>query len=270
MKFWKMQSLGNDFVVLNGISRKLDLSKENIKWMADRHFGIGCDQVLVVEPPRHQQEDFHYRIFNADGREVGQCGNGARCLAYYIKDQGLSHKKELRLGTLTTQVEVHIKEDDIFEVNMGSPIFSHELIPYDESKLKNRVIATEAGDLALFVLSMGNPHAVTIVPDVSVIDVAKIGKIISEHPAFPEQTNVIFMELFNPGWVKCRIYERGAAETLACGSGACAALVAGREQSLLNDNVLIDLPGGRLELIWRNNQVWLKGSATKVFEGAIA
>lgn len=269
LNFWKMQGLGNDFVVVNALKQPFALTAGHIKKISDRHFGVGCDQLLVLEKPRTEKEDYFYRIFNADGSEVGQCGNGARCMGLFIKEQGLLQKESLRLGTLTSQLLIKFLENNLIEVSMGKPQFAPQKIPFLSEKLNNDRIPTSMGELEFFVLSMGNPHVVTIVTEVAPIDVDKIGREISTHPAFPEQTNVIFMELFNPGWVKCRIYERGAAETLACGSGACAAVVAGIEQSLLNNNVLVHLPGGELEVTWQGEEVWLKGPAQKVFEGSI-
>lgn len=269
LNFWKMQGTGNDFVVINALNTPFNLHYEKIKKVADRHFGVGCDQLLVLEKPRDDKEDFWYRIFNADGSEVGQCGNGARCMGRFIREQGLCTKKEIRLGTITSHVTVTFAEGNLVEVSMGKPEFSAEKIPFLPEKAKNNMIPTSMGKLKFFVLSFGNPHAVTIVPEVAPLDVDKIGGEVTSHPAFPECTNVIFMELFNPGWIKCRIYERGAAETLACGSGVCAAVVAGIEQSLLLDNVLVHVPGGELEVTLRDGEAWLKGPAEKVFEGTI-
>ncbi|MBI5447838.1 MAG: diaminopimelate epimerase [Gammaproteobacteria bacterium] len=267
--FWKMQGLGNDFVVINSLEQKFSLTALQIKKIADRHFGVGCDQLLVLEKARNTTEDFFYRIFNADGCEVGQCGNGARCMGLFICKQNLFPHKKIKLGTLSACVTVNVEEKNNIEVEMGSPVFLPEKIPFLPEKAKNNNIKTSMGELTFFALSMGNPHAVIIVPDVSVIDVDKVGKEVSLHPAFPEQANVIFMELFNPRWVKCRIYERGTAETLACGSGACAAVVAGMQTSLLNGQVLVTLPGGNLEVKWEGGTVYLKGPAEKIFEGII-
>lgn len=269
MKFWKMQALGNDFLVLDTLTQSVDLSPKRIGQLADRHFGVGCDQVLVIEKARDSQSDFFYRIFNADGQEVGQCGNGARCVARYIHDKGLSQKTRLHLETSTTRLGVQLKEGGRYEVNMGIPSLDPKRVPYDPKKLIDGKLLTSEGEMTFFCVSMGNPHAVTIVPEVSTVPVDALGKWVSEHEAFPERTNVIFMELFNPGWIKCRIYERGVGETLACGSGACAAVFSGIQQSLLNDDVLVDLPGGRLEVQEKQGAIYLIGPAEKVFEGEI-
>ncbi len=267
--FWKMQGLGNDFVVMNALEKPFNLTVTQLQRLADRHFGVGCDQVLVLEKARDDQEDFFYRIFNADGCEVGQCGNGARCMGLFIRDQQLTTKKIVRLGTISTRLVVRFCEKKLFEVSMGAPHFSPEKVPYLFDKINAGLLPTPMGPLHFFILSLGNPHAVTVVPEVDSIAVDEIGREVSMSPAFPEQTNVIFMELFNPRRIKCRIYERGAAETLACGSGACAAVVAGIQQSLLDDNVLVELPGGNLEVTWDGHEIWLKGPAEKVFEGTI-
>lgn len=264
-----MQGLGNDFVVINALNNAFNLTHEQITKISDRHFGVGCDQILVLEKARNVQEDFWYRIFNADGSEVGQCGNGARCIGHFIREQGLCLKPEITLGTITSKLKVRFAENHLIEVSMGKPEFDHKKIPYLPEKTKKNKIKTSMGELEFFPLSLGNPHAVTIVTEVAPLDVNKIGREVTDHPAFPERTNVIFMELFNPGWVKCRIFERGAAETLACGSGACAAVVAGIEQSLLLPNVLVHLPGGELEVIVAEDEVWLKGPAKKVYVGEI-
>lgn len=269
MKFWKMQALGNDFVVLDTLTQAIELNPKKIYQLADRHFGVGCDQVLVIEKAQDSQADFFYRIFNADGSEVGQCGNGARCVAHYIHAKKLSSKRQLQLETRTTRIEVQAKEDGLYEVNMGVPNLDPKQVPYDLTAIPNGKLLTPDGEMAFFCLSVGNPHAVTIVPEVSVLAVDALGKWVSEHHAFPEKTNVIFMELFNPAWVKCRIYERGVGETLACGSGACAAVFSGIQQSFLNNEVLVDLPGGRLEVKYRDGCLYLMGPAEKVFEGEI-
>lgn len=269
LNFWKMQGLGNDFVVINALTQPFQLTKTQIKKIADRHFGVGCDQLLVLAPPRNAQEDFFYRIFNADGSEVGQCGNGARCIGLFIQKQKLFPRESVRLGTITQNLIVKMAENNLIEASMGQPRFAAEEIPFLPAYAKNNEIQTTMGALKFFVLNLGNPHAVTIVSDVAAIDVDKIGGEVTAHPAFPERTNVIFMELIDSRHVKCRIYERGAAETLACGSGACAAVVAGIQQSLLDDQVQVHLPGGDLEVTWDGKEIWLKGPAVKIFEGVI-
>ncbi|EKD74973.1 MAG: diaminopimelate epimerase [uncultured bacterium] len=269
LPFWKMQGSGNDFLVLNALDKKFNLTREEIKKIADRHFGVGCDQVLVLEQPRDENEDFYYRIFNSDGSEVGQCGNGARCMGLFIRSQGLSKEKKIRLGTFTSQMVIQFGEGGLVEVNMREPIFAPMKIPFIPEKIPEGIIETSQGDFEFFVLSLGNPHAVTRVAAVDLIDVNKIGKEISIHPAFPDQTNVIFVEIINHKAVKCRIYERGVGETLACGSGACAAVIAGTQWKMLDNQVNVFLPGGKLEVNVREKEVWLKGDAIKVFEGII-
>ena len=272
LKFTKMQGLGNDFVVLDGIRQAVRLDAAAIRRLADRRFGIGCDQVLLVEPPRLPGTDFHYRIFNADGGEVEQCGNGARCFARFVRDQGLTGKTEIPVGTAAGPIALHVEPDGQVRVDMGPPILEPARIPFlAEAEARTYRLDLDGQILEIGAVSMGNPHAVLIVEDVDSAPVAWLGPLIEHHPRFPRRVNVGFMQVLAPDHIRLRVHERGAGETLACGTGACAAVVSGRLRGLLGPRVGVALPGGDLVIEWRGQpeSVLMTGPAERVFEGEI-
>jgi len=272
LSFMKMHGLGNDFVVFDAINQKIDLTTRQIQFIADRHFGIGCDQVLLVEPPRSLSTDFYYRIFNADGSEVEQCGNGARCFANFVHITGLSDKEILHVGTLSGSIHLRHEDDGQVKVNMGAPILEPALIPFEaESQSKHYPIEVDNKSFKIAAVSMGNPHAVIQVKSVADAPVEQIGSLLERHPRFPQRVNVGFMTVKDRSHIDLRVFERGAGETLACGSGACAAVVAGRMNGLLDEQVEVSLPGGTLMVSWTEGDapVWMSGPAIKVFEGKI-
>lgn len=271
LKFTKMQGLGNDFVVLDGISQPVNLDRQQIRLLADRHFGIGCDQLLLVEKAEGEA-DFRYRIFNADGGEVEQCGNGARCFVRYVHDHGLTQKNQIRVETLSGVISPQLEVNGNVTVNMGQPVFEPEEIPFVAEK-SAPVYQLELQDkpVTISALSMGNPHAVRVVPDVENAPVAAEGALIEAHPRFPKRVNVGYMQVIDRGHIKLRVFERGAGETLACGTGACAAVVAGINLGLLDHQVIVSTRGGDLTISWRGHgePVWMTGPAVTVFEGEI-
>jgi diaminopimelate epimerase len=267
-----MHGLGNDFVVIDAIAQSVDLPPQTLARIADRHIGIGCDQILLIEPPASKGTDFHYRIFNADGSEVEACGNGARCFARYVTDKGLSGKTEIPVGTLAGRITLKLLADGNVAVDMGIPVFDPASVPFQaERQADSYTLEVDGRKLSLSVLSMGNPHAVLMVPDTDQAEVANLGPKIESHPRFPRRTNVGFMQLVGPSEIRLRVYERGTGETLACGSGACAAVVAGRRLGLLEEEVLVHLPGGDLVVKWNSEgqSVLIEGPAETVYEGSI-
>jgi len=272
INFTKMQGLGNDFVVIDAINQSINLSPAQVRFLADRHFGVGCDQLLLIEKPVSDDADFKYRIFNADGGEVAQCGNGARCFARFVRDKKLSDKEEIRVDTDAGQLLLCFEANDLVTVNMGVPKHSPAQIPLavqDEALLYEVEIE---GCLAEFsAVSMGNPHAVILVDDVRLAPVETLGAQLEQHALFPQRVNVGFMQVISRQEIDLRVYERGAAETLACGSGACAAVVVGIERGLLDAKVGVSLPGGHLTVEWagRGHPVFMSGPAVSVFEGQI-
>ena len=272
LNFTKMQGLGNDFVVFDAIHQQVDLTGAQCRHIADRHFGVGCDQLLLVEPARMAGSDFHYRIFNADGSEVEQCGNGARCFARYVRDRGLTEKDVITVGTLAGIITLYLQEDGSVKVNMGVPELEPANIPFvAEQSAISYAIEVGAEILMLGAVSMGNPHAVLTVADVDTAQVERIGPLLERHPRFPHRVNVGFMQVCSPQKIRLRVFERGSGETLACGSGACAAVVSGRRQGLLSDTVEVSLAGGGLRIEWQGpgQPVWMSGPAIQVFDGAI-
>lgn len=280
-----MHGLGNDFVVIDAINQIISLSPEQIRFMSDRHFGIGFDQLLLVEKVTENEADFKYRIFNADGSEVAQCGNGARCFARFVRDKHLSDKDEICVSTNSGALILRFDDDNMITVNMGIPRHKPAEIPLlatEESKFYSADIAAERRQIDNFsnhvsqrafgAVSMGNPHAVLQVHDIKTAQVAIIGAQLESHAIFPERANIGFMQVIDPHHIKLRVYERGTGETLACGSGACAAVVIGIEQHLLAHDVLVELPGGNLKINWagRGEPVFMTGSATSVYDGSIA
>ena len=269
--FTKMQGLGNDFVVIDAISQDVSLTTDQIQRMADRHFGIGCDQVLLVEKPRGAA-DFRYRIFNADGGEVEQCGNGARCFVHFVRMHGLSDKNEISVETAGGIIHPRIEDDGQVTVDMGIPRFAPQEIPFraEHENLRYELLVDE-NTITIGVVSMGNPHAVILVDSARTASVATLGPLIEKHSRFPNRVNAGFMEVVAPNHIRLRVYERGAGETLACGTGACAAVVMGCRWGLLEELVNVELPGGNLTIRWQgvNNPVWMTGPASRVFEGRI-
>ncbi len=271
-RFVKMHGLGNDFVVLDAVTGTPDLAPERIRRIADRHFGVGCDQVLVVLPSSEPGVDFGYRIFNADGGEVQQCGNGARCFARYVRDEGLSAKETLTVRTAGGIITLAVQGDGDVVVNMGFPRWDPAVVPFVAERAE-RLYTLDVGGRAVevAVLSLGNPHAVQVVEDVERAPVAALGPLIERHARFPEGVNVGFMQILDRRTIRLRVYERGAGETLACGSGACAAVVAGREQGLLDDDVEVHLRGGRLAVRYDGaGPIWMRGPAERVYEGRLS
>jgi diaminopimelate epimerase len=277
LKFTKMQGAGNDFVVVDGVSRAIAITPERARRIADRHFGVGCDQVLLVEKPRSPDADFRYGIWNADGGEVGQCGNGARCFVRFVRDKGLTKKNEIRVETLSGIIVPRLEADGQVTVDMGKPLFDPERVPFDVRGLqpvlagKRWPLDLAGREAAVAVLSMGNPHAVQTVADVDSAPVTTEGPLIERHPRFPQRANAGYMQVLGRTRIRLRVWERGAGETLACGTGACAAVVAGIREGLLEDSVEVDTRGGRLTIRWRggDNPVLMTGPAVSVFEGEI-
>lgn len=272
LKFSKMHGLGNDFVVIDAINQRVDLTSAQIRHLADRRYGIGCDQLLLVETSDRPDSDFRYRIFNADGGEVEQCGNGARCFARFVRTKGLTSAERIRVHTRAGLMELVVHDDERVSVDMGIPRLEPADIPFDASmRAPLYALSVEGETFEIGVVSMGNPHAVLQVPHVDSAPVAKLGPAIENHPRFPNHVNVGFMEIVARDRIRLRVFERGAGETLACGSGACAAVVAGRVQGLLDETVTTELRGGDLVVSWvgGNQPVLMTGPATFVFEGTI-
>ena len=272
LKFSKMHGLGNDFVVLDGIRQPLSLTPEQLRYLADRHFGVGCDQILLVETAGQPGVDFRYRIFNADGGEVEQCGNGARCFVRFVHDAGLTAKREIRVETQSGIIAPRLEEDGNVTVNMGIPRFLPAEIPFlgdGEAVIHALEVAGEA--LEISVVSMGNPHAVQVVDDVDHAPVGTQGPLIENHARFPQRVNAGFMQVVGRHAIRLRVYERGAGETLACGTGACAAAVAGIRRGLLDSPVRVTTRGGDLTIAWAGpgQPVMMTGPAVTVFSGEI-
>jgi diaminopimelate epimerase len=265
-----MHGLGNDFVVLEALTRPLALTPDQLRRIADRHFGVGCDQILQVEPPRQPDTDFYYRIFNADGGEVEQCGNGARCFVRYVRDRGLSAKRELRVGTRAGVIVPRVEDDGQVTVDMGVPEFEPSRIPFDApARALSYRLEVDGRRLEVCALSMGNPHAVQVVADIERAPVAGEGPLIERHPRFPQRVNAGYMQVVSRRRILLRVYERGAGETLACGTGACAAVVAGIMRGLLDHEVTVATCGGDLGISWagEGKPVMMTGPAETVFEG---
>jgi diaminopimelate epimerase len=272
VQFSKMHGLGNDFVVIDNVTQNVFFTKDKIKQLADRNFGIGFDQMLLVEPPYDPEQDFHYRIFNADGSEVSQCGNGARCFARFVKMKGLTNRNKIVVSTKAGRLVLYHERDGQITVNMGVPVFEPALIPLIANKQENiYIIRAQEQTFFCGAVSMGNPHCVLLVDDVATTDVNGIGQLLAGHERFPEGVNVGFMQIINSGHIKLRVFERGAGETLACGSGACAAVAIGQMQNKLGKDVTVDLPGGSLKIRWQgpDNILKMTGNAEHVFDGNI-
>ena len=272
LRFTKMQGLGNDFVVLDGISQRLALSAGQVRFIADRHFGIGCDQILLVERPNQAGVDFGYRIYNADGGEVEQCGNGARCFVRYVHEHGLTDKREIRVETRSGIIAPRLEDDGDVSVDMGVPEFRPAQIPFlSDSESIVQPLEVDGRILAITAVSMGNPHAIQVVADVDAAPVAEQGPRIESHPRFPNRVNAGYLEVVDAQRIRLRVFERGAGETMACGSGACAAVVAGIRRQLLTSPVQVVTRGGELTIAWGGigRPVLLRGPAVTVFEGAL-
>jgi diaminopimelate epimerase len=269
LKFTKMQGLGNDFVVLDGVRQRVDLSPSQLRLLADRRFGVGCDQVLVVEKAT-VDADFRYRIFNADGGEVEQCGNGARCFMVFVRDKGLTAKRQLRVETAGGLIVPRLEADGQVTVDMGVPRFAAEDVPFAGGKgAIEEVLDVDGVPLRVSALSMGNPHAVQVVADVDTAPVATQGPRIEHHPRFPQRVNAGYMQVVDRATIRLRVWERGAGETLACGTGACAAVVTGVRRNLVDSPVRVQARGGDLVIAWsgEGRPVQMTGPAVTVFEG---
>lgn len=272
LRFSKMHGLGNDFMVIDGVGQKVRLSPEKIRQLADRHFGIGFDQLLIVEAPERPDVDFRYRIFNSDGSEVENCGNGARCFAVFVRDRKLTGKNLITVETAGGIITLQITANGEVCVNMGIPRLIPADIPFEaETQAPTYSLAVADTTLDISAVSMGNPHAVTLVDDVATAPVAQLGPLIERHARFPQRVNAGFMQLVSAEEINLRVYERGAGETLACGTGACAAVVAGNLRGLTGKDVKVNLPGGSLRISWAGpgEPVMMTGPATTVFHGQV-
>lgn len=284
LDFTKMHGLGNDFVVIDLVSQHVLLTPAMIRQLADRHFGIGCDQLLLVEPPARPDVDFRYRIFNADGSEVQQCGNGARCFARFVRGRGLTRKRQLEVEVMRGVIGLEVTKDEQVVVDMGPAWLQPAEIPADLARAKARhatalgngtvaVVDTALGERELTLVSMGNPHGVMRVDDVVSAPVGTLGPALETHPLFPKRANIGFMQVIDRGHIALRVFERGSGETLACGTGACAAVVAGQLNGWLDNEVTVTLPGGKLlirhDIAVPGGRVQMTGPATTVFHGQI-
>lgn len=272
LNFTKMQGAGNDFVVIDSYTQPISLTTDQIKFIANRFFGVGCDQLLMVEKTDTPNVDFRYRIFNADGGEVEQCGNGARCFVRFVVEKGLTQKHEILVETASGVISLKLQDDGQVTVNMGAPRFLPAQIPFEASAQQTLYpLALAQAEIQISAVSMGNPHAVTVVNDVSTAPVAEYGPQIEAHPRFPQRVNAGFMQVLNPHAINLRVYERGSGETLACGTGACAAAVSGMQLGLLTSPVAVNTRGGQLTIAWEGEDkpVMMTGPAEIVFEGQI-
>ena len=279
LKFTKMHGADNDFIVIDAINQSVNLTSDLCKQLADRRFGIGADQILLVEKSHTKDVDFRYRIFNSDGSEVEQCGNGARAFVKFVVDKGLTDQRQIKVETMAGTIAPKLEEDGRITVDMGAPIFTPNLIPFDAQGLQSKqqhaaaLWSLKIGDanVELCVVSMGNPHAVQIVPDVESADVLQSGPLIENHVRFPKRVNAGFMQILDRHHIHLRVYERGAGETLSCGTGACAAAVSGIQRGVLDSPVKVTTHGGTLSIAWAGDQqsVMMTGPAMNVFEGSI-
>lgn len=272
LAFTKMQGLGNDFVMIDAVRQPIQLTEDQVRHLADRHFGVGCDQLLVVEPAQTPGVDFRYRIFNADGGEVEQCGNGARCFARFVFDQGLTDKREIRVETKKGIIAPRLEADGNVTVDMGVPVLNPADVPFvSDSDAYVQPLDVAGTSVAITAVSMGNPHAVQVVADVDTAPVAEQGPLIEHHPRFPARVNAGFLQVVDDHRVRLRVFERGAGETLACGTGACAAVVAGILRGLVASPVAVETRGGELTIAWNGvgTPVLMTGPAVTVFSGEL-
>jgi diaminopimelate epimerase len=272
LTFTKMHGLGNDFVVIDGVRQSVTLTAEQARYLADRRHGVGCDQILLVEKPQSPDVDFNYRIFNADGGEVEQCGNGARCFARYVFEEGLTTKTRIPVETASGRMELVLLDDGQVTVNMGVPRLLPEEIPFDApAQAQHYALNVNSLSVDIGAVSMGNPHAVLTVENVDSAPIEKLGPLIERHVRFPKRVNVGFMQIVTRNHIRLRVFERGAGETAACGSGACAAAVVGQIQGALDTEVRVSLTGGDLVISWAGigQPLYMTGPATRVFEGQI-
>jgi diaminopimelate epimerase len=278
LRFTKMHGLGNDFVLLDLISQSITIREDQIRALADRRLGVGFDQLLIVEPPDDPETDFKYRIFNADGTEAEQCGNGARCFLRFVRDRGLTTKTQIRLGTNTGVIEARLEADGNITIDMGAPILEPSRIPFIAEKANITYaldVATPlcrtASTVEISSISVGNPHAVLVVDSVDDAPVGQLGPLIENHQRFPQRVNVGFMQIVSRNQIRLRVFERGVGETQACGTGACAAVVAGRLRGLLDETVNVSLAGGNLSISWAgdNSPILMTGPASRVYEGRL-
>lgn len=272
LRFSKMHGLGNDFVVIDGVSQSVRLTPEKIRYIADRNFGVGCDQILLVETPETPDVDFRYRIFNCDGSEVENCGNGARCFAVFVRERKLTGKSVIKVETAGGLIELRVQQDEQVSVDMGIPRLEPAQIPFvADARATIYPIDVAGKSYDISAVSMGNPHGVLLVDNVKTAPVAEIGPILERHSRFPARVNVGFMQIVSRTEINLRVFERGVGETLACGTGACGAVVSGRLRGLLDDRVKVNLPGGSLHIQWAGDgqSVIMTGPAVTVFHGQI-
>lgn len=272
LRFSKMHGLGNDFIVIDGINQRVRLSEDKVRRLADRHTGIGCDQLLLVEKPTNPDVDFRYRIFNCDGSEVENCGNGARCFAIFVRENKLTGRRRIKVETCTGIMELIVNDDDQVTVDMGAPNLDPASLPFSApEEAASYDLDVNGHKISIGAVSMGNPHAVTIVDSVTDAPVETLGPLIESHARFAKNVNAGFMQVLSRSEVNLRVFERGVGETQACGTGACGAVVAGRVQGLLDETVSVNLPGGTLNISWKGpgESVMMTGPATTVFHGQI-
>lgn len=273
MYFSKMHGLNNDFIIIDAITQNVHLTTENIKYLSNRYHGIGCDQLLIVEPPYDPEIDFHCRIYNSEGTEVNQCGNGIRCFAQFVHIKKMTNKHNIHISTNTNHMVLSIINDHYISANMGEPIFDPKLIPFSASKKykNNYILFLSTQTILCSVVSMGNPHCIILVESIDNIPITTLGPMIEHHHYFPKKTNVSFMQIINNNNIRLRVHERNIGETPACGSAACAAVAIGIQQGLLNKTVEVNLPGGILSISWKGTgfPLYMKGPATYVYDGFI-
>ena len=272
LRFTKMHGLGNDFMVVDLISQRVHLSPEQIRYLGNRNTGVGFDQLLLVETPQSPDVDFRYRIFNSNGTEVEHCGNGARCFAKFVHDQRLTGKRDISVQTSNGRIMLKMRDDHAVGVHMGEPVLQPDQVPFEATtQAPSYSLEQDGHNYTLGVVSMGNPHAVLVVDDVASAPVFELGSKLEQHPRFPNKANIGFMQIVDRNTIKLRVFERGVGETKACGTGACAAVVVGQQQGLLDTNVTTQLTGGNLAIQWQGpgHHLFMDGPATHVYEGQI-
>ena len=272
LRFTKMHGLGNDFMVVDLISQRVHLSPEQIRYLGNRNTGVGFDQLLLVETPQSPDVDFRYRIFNSNGTEVEHCGNGARCFAKFVHDQRLTGKRDISVQTSNGRIMLKMRDDHAVEVDMGEPVLQPDQVPFEATtQAPSYSLEQDGHNYTLGVVSMGNPHAVLVVDDVASAPVFELGSKLEQHPRFPNKANIGFMQIIDRNTIKLRVFERGVGETKACGTGACAAVVVGQQQGLLDTNVTTQLTGGNLAIQWQGpgHHLFMDGPANQVYEGQI-